>query len=82
VGLIIQCILTAVYPGKFFSAAQNGLIDEELYLVRWPSVTLIRFDDEDLMKGEEIINGAPLLIRKAPREWMDLLVSGPLPAQA
>jgi hypothetical protein len=78
-GLIVACILTAIYPGIFLSE-QGGPVDSRgFYLLRWPNVTMVRFDAAGLMMGEEIINGAPLVVRPVDKATMDTLVDGPLP---
>ena len=53
-----------------------------VYLVRWPSLTTVRFDADDLMMGEDIQNGAPVVVRQVDAAAIDSLVEGPLPVPA
>lgn len=78
-GLIVACILTAIYPAVFLSTHAGRIEPGGFYLLRWPNVTMIRFDDAGLMKGEDIINGAPLVVRQVDKAMMGSLVDGPLP---
>jgi hypothetical protein len=41
---------------------------------------MIRFDAAGLMMGEEILNGAPLVVKQVDRSLRDSLIDGPLPA--
>ena len=77
-GLIISCILTAVYPGVYLTKHSEPVDPDGVYLVRWPNVTMIRFDEHGLMQGEDIVNGAPILVRKVDRSQVDMLVDGPM----
>lgn len=76
-GLLIHCVLTTIYPGVFLSKHSEPVDPNGTYLLRWPNVTMIRFDADGLMQGEEIINGAPLLVRQVDRAMMHELVDGP-----
>jgi hypothetical protein len=78
-GLIVACILTAIYPGAFLSEQAGPVDSRGFYLLRWPNVTMIRFDADGLMRGEEIINGAPLVVRQVGAAMADTLIDGPLP---
>jgi hypothetical protein len=78
-GIVIACILSAVYPGIFLGKHSEPVDPDGIYLIRWPNVTLIRFDAEGLMKGEDIINGAPIRVQQVDRRQVDMLVAGPLP---
>jgi hypothetical protein len=78
-GLIVACILTTIYPGVFLSEHAGPIDRGGFYLLRWPNVTMIRFDDAGLMRGEDIINGAPLVVRPVDKAMMDTLIDGPLP---
>lgn len=77
-GVSIQGILSTIYPGVFLGNHSEPVDPAGKYLVRWPSVTNIRFDAEGLMKGEEIQNGAPILVRQVDPSRADMLVDGPL----
>src|SRR3546814_649962 len=79
-GLAIVCVLSAIYPGVFLTKHSEPVDADGVYLVRWPNVTLIRFDEKGLMMGEEVINGAPILVQQVDRSQIDTLVDGPLPA--
>lgn len=76
-GLLIRSVLTAIYPGVFLANYAEPVDPQATYLLRWPAVTLIRFDAQGLMMGEEILNGAPLLVRQVERSRMDELMDGP-----
>jgi hypothetical protein len=78
-GLIVACILSTIYPAVFLSEHAGPIDPGGFYLLRWPNVTMIRFDDAGLMKGEEIINGAPLVVRQVDKAMMATLIDGPLP---
>src|SRR3546814_3672393 len=58
-GLAIVCVLSAIYPGVFLTKHSEPVDADGVYLVRWPNVTSIRFDEKGLMMGEDVINGAP-----------------------
>lgn len=77
-GLCVACILTAIYPGVFLTKYDPSLKADSVYLLRWPNVTFIKFDSDGLMMGEDIINGAPLIVREVPREAADTLIDGPV----
>jgi hypothetical protein len=79
-GLIVACTLSAIYPAVFLSVHAGRIEPGGFYLLRWPNVTMIRFDDAGLMKGEGIINGAPLVVRQVDEALMGSLIDGPLPA--
>jgi hypothetical protein len=63
-GLALHCILSAIYPGSFLANHSEPVDPDSLYLLRWPNVTTIRFDEQGLFMGEEIQNGAPILVQK------------------
>lgn len=77
-GIVITCVLSAVYPGVFLTRHSEPVDPDGVYLVRWPNVTMIRFDAEGLMMGEDIFNGAPILVQRVGRDQVDMLVDGPL----
>lgn len=77
-GLVIACILSAVYPGAYLTRHSEPVDPDGVYLVRWPNITMIRFDGDGLMMGEDIINGAPIRVRQVDRSQIDMLVDGPL----
>jgi hypothetical protein len=79
-GIIIACILTAIYPALFLAGHSEPVDPDGIYLLRWPNVTMIRFDAAGLMMGEEILNGAPLVVKQVDRSLRDSLIDGPLPA--
>ncbi len=81
-GVSIQCILSAIYPGTFLANHSEPVDPDGFYLIRWPSITSIRFDEQGLMMGEEIHNGAPIVVRKVDPSAVDSLVDGPLPIAA
>jgi hypothetical protein len=78
-GLIVACILSTIYPGVFLSEHVGPVDPGGFYLLRWPNVTMVRFDDASLMRGEEIINGAPLVVRQVDKTKIGALIDGPLP---
>src|SRR3546814_5769881 len=67
-GLAIVCVLSAIYPGVFLTKHSEPVDADGVYLVRWPNVTSIRFDEKGLMMGEDVINGAPKIGRASCRE--------------
>jgi hypothetical protein len=73
-GLTVSCILTTIYPGIYLSGHNEPIDPESFYLVRWPNVTMIRFDSEGLMMGEEIMNGAPILVQRVEPSAVDSLI--------
>jgi hypothetical protein len=79
-GLIAYGILTAIYPGLYLTKHTEPVDPQGFYMARWPNVTMVRFDEHGLMMGEDIINGAPILVRQVDRSQIDLLVDGPLVA--
>lgn len=78
-GIAIYGVLTTIYPGLYLGKHSEPVDPDGVYIVRWPNVTMIRFDTQGLMMGEDIINGAPILIRQVDRSQVDALVDGPLP---
>jgi len=81
-GLSVSCILSTIYPGVFLGNHNEPVEPDGFYLLRWPSITSVRFDAENLMMGEDIHNGAPMVVRKVPASATDSLVDGPLPLAA
>lgn len=79
-GMILYCVLTAIYPGLYLGRHEEPVDPEGVYMVRWPNITMIRFDADGLMMGEEIVNGAPILVRQVDRSQVDSLIEGPLVA--
>lgn len=79
-GIIVRAILSAIYPGVFLARHTEPVDPAGVYLVRWPNVTMMQFDAEGLMMGEDIINGAPILVQQVGRDKVDMLVDGPLEA--
>lgn len=77
-GLMLGGILTTVLPGYFVTQHDEPINRDALYLMRFPNYTMARFDEDGLMMGEEIINGAPLLIKRVGPETIPLLLDGPL----
>lgn len=77
-GIVATAVLSAVYPGIFLAKHTEPVDPDGVYLVRWPNVTMMRFDADGLMMGEDIINGAPILVRQVDRSKIDMLVDGPL----
>ena len=78
-GICISGILSAIYPGVYLTKHSEPVDPEGLYLARWPNFTLIRFDSEGLMMGEDIMNGAPVQVKQVRKDQVDALVDGPLP---
>jgi hypothetical protein len=78
-GLIVHCVLSAIYPGIYLTKHTEPVDPQGFYLMRWPSATIIHFDGEGLMMGEDIMNGAPILIQKVDKSKINSLVEGPLP---
>jgi hypothetical protein len=81
-GLLVSCILSTIYPSVFLANHSEPVEPDSFYLLRWPSITSVRFDADDLMMGEEIHNGAPIVVRKVSPDAIDGLVDGPLPLAA
>lgn len=79
-GIVVCCILTTIYPGLYLTKHSEPVDQDGVYMVRWPNVTIVRFDDHELMMGEDIVNGAPILVQQVGRAQIDALVDGPLPA--
>ncbi|MDB5686359.1 MAG: hypothetical protein JWR77_948 [Rhizorhabdus sp.] len=79
-GIIIYCTLTTIYPGVYLTKHKEPVDPDALYLVRWPNITMIKFDADGLMMGEDIVNGAPILVQKVDRSQVDSLIDGPLVA--
>lgn len=77
-GIVVTCVLSAVYPGIFLTKHTEPVDPDGFYLVRWPNVTMVRFDADGLMMGEDIMNGAPILVKQVDRSQIDMLVDGPL----
>lgn len=77
-GIVITCLLSAVYPGVFLTKHSEPVDLAGIYLVRWPNVTMMRFDADGLIMGEDIINGAPILVQQVDGSQVDMLVDGPL----
>ena len=77
-GLVAAGIIAAVFPGAFLAAHSEPVDPAGLYVVRWPNVTAIRFDADGLMMGENVLNGAPILVKQVDRSQVDMLVDGPL----
>ena len=77
-GVVIYATLSAIYPGVFLARHSEPVDPDGVYLVRWPNVTMMRFDADGLMMGEDIINGVPVLVRQVDRSQVDMLVDGPL----
>jgi hypothetical protein len=78
-GLAVTCVLTTIYPGAFLTKHSEPVDPQGVYLARWPNVTVIRFDEAGLMMGEDIFNGAPLLVQQVDRGMIGALIDGPLP---
>ena len=81
-GLSVHCILSTIYPGAWLGNHSEPVDPDGVYLVRWPSLTTVRFDADDLMMGEDIQNGAPVVVRQVDAAAIDSLVEGPLPVPA
>lgn len=77
-GIVASAVLSAVYPGVFLTRHTEPVDPAGVYLVRWPNVTMMRFDADGLMMGEDILNGAPILVRQVDRSQIAMLVDGPL----
>jgi len=77
-GVIVSCVLTTIYPGVYLTKHSEPVDPEGLYLLRWPNVTIVRFDKDGLMMGEDIMNGAPILVKKVDASQIDSLIDGPL----
>jgi len=78
-GLIVSCLLTAIYPGRFLTNADRPIDPDRFYLVQMPQIVGVFFDEQGLMMGEEIMNGAPRLIEPVLADQVGCLVDGPLP---
>jgi hypothetical protein len=78
-GLSLHCVLTAIYPGVYLTKHTEPVDPNGFYLMRWPNVTIIQFDRDGLMMGEDIMNGAPILVQKVDKSEVNSLVEGPLP---
>lgn len=81
-GLSVNGILSAIYPGIFLGNYSETIDSDGFYLVRWRNFTMIRFDEQGLMMGEDIVNGAPIVVRQVAASAIDSLVDGPLPVSA
>lgn len=81
-GLSLSCILSTIYPGTFLANHSEPVDPEGFYLLRWPNITTLRFDADNLMMGEDIQNGAPIVVRQVDVSAIDRLVDGPLPLAA
>lgn len=81
-GLSVQCILSTIYPGVFLANHKEPVDPDAVYLLRWPSITSVRFDEHGLFMGEDIHNGAPILVQKVDPALQDRFVDGPLPQAA
>lgn len=79
-GIAVTCVLSAIYPGVFLTKHTEPVDPAGFYLARWPNVTIVRFDEDGLMMGEDIFNGAPVEVRQVRKDQIDSLVDGPLPA--
>lgn len=79
-GLLISSVLTSIYPGIYLSKHREPVDPAGFYLVRWWNLTMIRFDEEGLMMGEDILNGSPILVQQVEASQIDSLIEGPLPA--
>lgn len=77
-GMFVYGILTVVFPGSFLTHPPEPVDPEGLYLIRVPNLTMVQFDEHDLMMGERILNGAPLLIKQVDSTFVDRLVDGPI----
>ena len=75
-GLVFTCILTVVYPGAFFPT-MPGIKAEGMYLARWPNITIVDYDEHNLMLGERIYNGAPLVFEPTDASMIKQLVGSP-----
>lgn len=78
-GLLLYGILTVVLPGTFITQHSEPIDPEGLYLIRVANLTMAWFDEDYKMKGEEIINGAPLLIKRVDSSMIQRLIDGPAP---
>lgn len=78
-GIIVYCVLSAIYPGLFLSRHSEPVDPKALYLLRWPNITMVRFDEHGLMKGEDVFNGAPIFVKQVDASQVDCLIDGPLP---
>lgn len=81
-GILVQCVLTTIYPGIFLTGYDSSLDQEAFNLLRWPNITTIGFDEHGLMMGEDIINGARILVQQVEATSVDALLDGPLPYAA
>ncbi len=79
-GIVVHYILTTIYPGKFIPNHSEPVDPDGFYMLRWPNITMIRFDEQGLMMGEDIFNGAPILVKQVDASMIDDLVDGPLVA--
>ncbi|MCI0997740.1 hypothetical protein [Pseudomonas corrugata] len=77
-GMFVYGLLTCVFPGVFITQHSEPIDPEGLYLVRVPNMTMVRFDENDLMQGEDIINGAPQLIKRVDASVVERLIDGPI----
>lgn len=77
-GMLLYGILTTVFPGSFITRHSEPIDPKGLYLVRVANLTMVWFDEEDKMKGEEIINGAPFFIRRVDSSVIQSLIDGPI----
>lgn len=78
-GLSIRSIVSAVYPGVFLSNHKEPVDPADYFLLRWPGITTVRFDEHGKFMGEDIQNGAPIRIQKVDASAIERLVEGPLP---
>ncbi|KQT34602.1 hypothetical protein ASG29_00010 [Sphingomonas sp. Leaf412] len=77
-GLSFHAILSAIYPGVFLASYDDKIDAEGLYIIRWLNVTTLRFDKDGLMMGEDILNGAPILVQQVPIDRVNMLIDGPI----
>lgn len=77
---MISYLLTAIYSGLFIKNADRPIAPDAFYVVRMSQIVGVAFDSQGLMKGEEIFNGAPLLIAEVGADEVGSLVDGPMPS--
>src|SRR3546814_8378174 len=51
-------VLSAIYPGVFLTKHSEPVDADGVYLVRWPNVTSIRFDENGAARDDFILNRA------------------------
>lgn len=76
-GIAVMGLQTAVFPGKFLTPDPE-IDPESFYLIRWFSMSVCTFDEDDKMKGEDVVNGAPLMRIKVEADTTHRIFEGPL----